>query len=60
VLEKLNAEVVRIVKSPQMRDKLIKQGVLPIASTPTEFTAYLKSEQEKWAQVIAAANIKEQ
>src|SRR5262249_23477803 len=37
VLEKLNAEVVRIVKSPQMRDKLIKQGALPIASTPAEF-----------------------
>jgi len=59
VLAKLNAEVVRIIKAPQMLDKLVKQGVLPIASTPAEFTAYMQTEQEKWAQVIKAANIKE-
>jgi tripartite-type tricarboxylate transporter receptor subunit TctC len=59
VLAKLNAEAVRIIKAPQMLDKLTRQGVLPIASTPAEFTAYMKAEQEKWAQVIKAANIKE-
>jgi tripartite-type tricarboxylate transporter receptor subunit TctC len=60
VLAKLNAEAVRIIKAPAMLDKLTRQGVLPIASTPAEFTAYMKTEQEKWAQVIKAANIKEQ
>jgi tripartite-type tricarboxylate transporter receptor subunit TctC len=60
VLAKLNAEAVRIIKAPAMLDKLTRQGVLPIASTPVEFTAYMKTEQEKWAQVIKAANIKEQ
>ena len=59
VLTKLNGEAVRIIKTPQMLDKLTRQGVLPIASTPAEFTAYMKTEQEKWAQVIKAANIKE-
>jgi tripartite-type tricarboxylate transporter receptor subunit TctC len=59
VTGKLNAEVNRIIKTPAMRDKLEKQGVQPIASTPAEFTAYMKAEQEKWAQVIKAANIKE-
>jgi tripartite-type tricarboxylate transporter receptor subunit TctC len=59
VVTKLNAEIVRIVNTPQMRDKLAKQGVLPIASTPGEFVTYMKAEQEKWAQVIKAANIKE-
>jgi tripartite-type tricarboxylate transporter receptor subunit TctC len=59
VLAKLNGEAVRIIKTPQMLDKLTRQGVLPIASTPAEFTAYLKAEQEKWADVIKAANIKE-
>jgi tripartite-type tricarboxylate transporter receptor subunit TctC len=56
---KLNSEVNRILKTPAMRDKLEKQGVLPIASTPEEFSAYMKTEQEKWARVIKAANIKE-
>ena len=59
VVAKLNAEIVRIVNTPQMREKLAKQGVLPIASTPAEFTAYMPTEQKKWAEVIKAANIKE-
>ena len=59
VTGKLNGEVNRIIKTPAMRDKLEKQGVLPIASTPQEFTAYMKADEAKWAQVIKAANIKE-
>lgn len=58
VVAKINAEVTRIVNAPQMRAKLAAQGVLPIASKPDEFTAYMKAEQEKWSQVIKAANIK--
>ena len=59
VLAKINAEVVRIIKEPAMQKKLAAQGVLPIASTPSEFTAVIKSEQTKWAEVIKAAGIKE-
>jgi tripartite-type tricarboxylate transporter receptor subunit TctC len=59
VVDKLNAEITRIVRTPAMLEKLAKQGVLPIASTPAEFTAYMRAEQKKWAQVIKAANIKE-
>jgi len=33
---------------------------VPIASKPEAFTAYMKAEQEKWSQVIKAANIKAQ
>jgi len=59
VTAKLNAEVTRIIKAPEMQKKLAAQGVLPIASTPDEFTAVMKSEQKKWAEVIKASNIKE-
>jgi tripartite-type tricarboxylate transporter receptor subunit TctC len=59
VTAKLNAEVTRIIKDPAMQKKLAAQGVLPIASTPAEFTGVIKTEQEKWAAVIKAANIKE-
>ena len=59
VVTKLNTEIVRIVNTPQMREKFAKQGVLPIASTPAEFTARMLAEQKKWAEVIKAANIKE-
>jgi tripartite-type tricarboxylate transporter receptor subunit TctC len=59
VTAKLNAELVRIIKSPGMQAKLAAQGVVPIASSADEFTAVIKSEQKKWAEVIKAANIKE-
>ena len=59
VTAKLNAEVTRIIKAPEMQKKLAAQGVLPIASTPDQFTAVIKSEQTKWAEVIKASNIKE-
>jgi tripartite-type tricarboxylate transporter receptor subunit TctC len=59
VLKKINTEVVRIINDPEMKKKLAAQGVLPIASTPDEFTAVIKAEQQKWAGVIKAANIKE-
>jgi tripartite-type tricarboxylate transporter receptor subunit TctC len=58
VLGKINAEVTRIINDPQMQKKLAAQGVLPIASKPDAFTAYMKTEQEKWGKVIQAANIK--
>ena len=59
VLAKINAEVVRIIKAPEMQKKLAAQGVLPIASAPDAFVGVIKAEQGKWAQVIKAANIKE-
>ncbi len=59
MLAKINAEVTRIINAPEMQKKLAAQGAVPIASTPESFTGVIKSEQEKWAQVIKAANIKE-
>jgi tripartite-type tricarboxylate transporter receptor subunit TctC len=59
VLAKINAEVTRIINAPEIQKKLAAQGVVPIASTPAAFTGVIKAEQEKWAQVIKVANIKE-
>jgi tripartite-type tricarboxylate transporter receptor subunit TctC len=59
ILAKINAEVVRIINAPEMQKKLAAQGVVPIASTPDAFVGMIKSEQDKWAKVIKASNIKE-
>jgi tripartite-type tricarboxylate transporter receptor subunit TctC len=59
ILKKINAEVVRIINAPEMQKKLSAQGVVPIASTPDAFIGVIKSEQDKWAKVIKASNIKE-
>jgi hypothetical protein len=42
-----------------MRAKFAAQGLLPIASAPDVFVGVMRAEQEKWAQVVKAANIKD-
>jgi tripartite-type tricarboxylate transporter receptor subunit TctC len=55
---KINADIVKIVKSPAMQKRLADQGARPVGSTPTEAAAFLKSESDKWGKVIKEANIK--
>jgi len=58
VLAKLNAEIVRALKLPEIADKLSGAGVIVVAGTPEKFAAHIKSEMDKAAKVIKAANIK--
>ena len=39
---------------------MVSEGMEIIASTPDEFSAYIKSETDKWSRVIKAAGIKPQ
>ena len=57
-LDKINADIVKIVKSPAMRKKIADQGARPIGSTPDELAAFMKAESDKWGKVIREANIK--
>ena len=58
VLDKLNAEIVHALREPDVIEKLTTAGVIVVASTPQEFAAFIKTEMEKAARVIKAANIK--
>lgn len=58
VVGKLNAELVRIVKLPDVREKMAAQGADPMTNSPEEFGAWLKSEIAQWGKVIADAQIK--
>ncbi len=57
IVTKLNAEVVAILKSPEMNDRLSKEGADPVGNSPAEFSKYIQSEIEKWRKVIRAAGI---
>jgi tripartite-type tricarboxylate transporter receptor subunit TctC len=52
IINKLNAEIVRIVALPDIRERFLALGAEPVGNTPEEFAAYLKSEIAKWGKVI--------
>jgi len=58
VVAKVNADVVKIVKSPELIERLKADGSDPVGSTTAEYAAFLRDEIVKWRKVIAAANIK--
>ena len=55
IVLKLQSEVVRALKIPELRAKLVKLGADPAGSTPEEFAAYMRSETAKWAKVVKAS-----
>lgn len=58
VIDRLHGEITRILKLPDVREKLEALGGEIVGSTPSEFSAYLKAEIAKWDKVAKAANIR--
>lgn len=58
VLDKLSGEMIKAVQDPEIKAKLVAQGIEPGGMTPAELSAFQKAEIEKWARVIKAGNIK--
>jgi len=52
VVDKLNAQVVAILGSAEVQERLVRQGVEPIGSTSAQLASHLKSELAKWAKVV--------
>jgi tripartite-type tricarboxylate transporter receptor subunit TctC len=52
IVRRLNVEMVKIINMPDVRDKLIGLGAEPVANTPEEFSALVKTEVVKWAGVV--------
>jgi tripartite-type tricarboxylate transporter receptor subunit TctC len=58
VVNKLQAEISKILKSPDISKKLLDLGLDPSGSTPAELAAYQKSEIAKWSKVVKDSGAK--
>jgi tripartite-type tricarboxylate transporter receptor subunit TctC len=58
IIDRLHQEIVKIVSSPEVRERFAKQGVEVAPQTPEQFNAYLRSEVERWGKVVKDAGIK--
>ncbi|HWP12095.1 MAG TPA: tripartite tricarboxylate transporter substrate binding protein [Ramlibacter sp.] len=58
IVDKLAAEIGRIMALPEMKEKLVSQGLEAFVAGPEQFSAVLKSDMAKYANLVKAANIK--
>ena len=58
IVNRLNAEIIKIVRTPDMSERLNKLGGEPLSSTPEEFSAHIKSELRKWGKAVVDAGVK--
>ena len=57
-IDQLHRQVVKAVAGKEFRERLLRDDVEPIGSSPDEFSAFAAAELTKWSRVIRAANIK--
>ena len=58
IVTRLHTELMTALRTPDLKDKLVSQGLEPASYMPEEFSALIVSELAKWAKVVAAAGVK--
>jgi tripartite-type tricarboxylate transporter receptor subunit TctC len=58
IMAKLNTEIAKIIKQPDVSKRLSDIGFEPVGSTPDEFATYIGNEMAKYQKIIKDANIK--
>jgi len=52
IVNKLNAEIAKVVASPKVKDAWAKQGAVPMTMTPAAFGEFLEKDIAKWAKIV--------
>ncbi len=58
IIQKINADVNRLIKAPEMQERMIAAGFEPAITTVAEFDAFVKKDFNKYAKVIKEAHIR--
>ncbi|MES2186150.1 MAG: tripartite tricarboxylate transporter substrate binding protein [Pseudomonadota bacterium] len=58
IIDKLNKELALILRDPEVREKLQKDGIDPIGASPAAYATYTREEIKKWGTIVREANIR--
>ncbi|MGZ5174075.1 MAG: tripartite tricarboxylate transporter substrate binding protein [Burkholderiales bacterium] len=58
IITKLHDQMIEVLKLPDIREKLLAQGLEPVGNRPDQFAAIISMELVKWSKVVAAAGVK--
>jgi tripartite-type tricarboxylate transporter receptor subunit TctC len=58
MVSKLHGDTVKLLADPGVKQKFADLGVVAVSSSPEQFSAFMKSETEKYGKLIKEANIK--
>ena len=58
IVRKLNAAIVEALQQPETAARLAADGSIPVASSPAQFNAHIKSEIAKWKKLVKEANLR--
>ena len=58
IVERVSADIQKLLNDPQLRDRMIDRGGIPDPRTPQGYADFIRSEIEKWAQVAKTANVR--
>lgn len=58
IVNYLNAEVQKLLKKPEVRERLVANGAEPVSMTPAEAARHIEAETRRWGDLIAKAHIK--
>lgn len=58
VIGRINADVLKVIRSPELVERLKAEGSDPVGNSPAEYGAFLRDEIAKWAKVIKFAKVK--
>jgi tripartite-type tricarboxylate transporter receptor subunit TctC len=58
VVSRLNSELVRIVNMPDVRNRILELGGVPVGNSVAEFDAFQRAESARWAKIIKEAGAK--
>jgi tripartite-type tricarboxylate transporter receptor subunit TctC len=58
ILDRIQKDIAAVLATPDVQARLANDGIEPVASTPEQFSAFVRDEMAKWSAVVRDAGIR--